>query len=162
MLPPHHQLAFRAELAQHGAENDAAVRRIDDTESATYKTDGYCAPELASDGPSISSDLYTVARTLAVLTFNFDYLGKFDDHLPDPADVPLLAANASYYRLLSRATDPNPDARFESASDMSDQLIGVLREVMSAEDGQPRSCLHSHTISGRSLSRSTTAVVRPS
>jgi serine/threonine-protein kinase PknG len=116
-----------------------AVRRIDDTESATYKTDGYCAPELASDGPSISSDLYTVARTLAVLTFNFDYLGKFDDHLPDPADVPLLAANASYYRLLSRATDPNPDARFESASDMSDQLIGVLREVMSAEDGQPRS-----------------------
>jgi serine/threonine-protein kinase PknG len=51
----------------------------------------------------------------------------------------VLAESGSYYRLLSRATDPNPDARFESASDMADQLIGVLREIMSAEDGRPRS-----------------------
>jgi serine/threonine-protein kinase PknG len=116
-----------------------AVRRMDDVDSATYKTDGYCAPELGTHGPSISSDLFTVARTLAVLTFNFDYLGRFAERLPDPADVPLLASHGSYHRLLARATDPNPDARFESASDMADQLIGVLREVLSLADGQPRS-----------------------
>ncbi len=118
-----------------------AVRRIDDDESPTYKTDGYCAPELASDGPSISSDLYTVARTLAVLTFNFDYLGTYRDRLPDAADVPVLAEHDSYERLLTRATDPNPDARFESAQDMTDQLIGVLREILSAEDGEARPAL---------------------
>jgi serine/threonine-protein kinase PknG len=116
-----------------------AVRRIDDDESAIYKTDGYCAPEVATEGPSISSDLYTVARTLAVLTFNFDYLGKYSETLPDPVDVPLLATYGSYYRLLARATDPNPDARFETASDMADQLLGVLREIMASQDGQPRS-----------------------
>ncbi|HKN99290.1 MAG TPA: tetratricopeptide repeat protein, partial [Pseudonocardiaceae bacterium] len=118
-----------------------AVRRADDDESPTYKTDGYCAPELATDGPSVSSDLYTVARTLAVLTFNFDYLGAYSDRLPDPADVPLLAANGSYYRLLARATDPDPNARFESASDMADQMVGVLREVLAVGDGEPRPAL---------------------
>ncbi|HEX5401806.1 MAG TPA: tetratricopeptide repeat protein [Pseudonocardiaceae bacterium] len=116
-----------------------AVRRIDDDESAIYKTDGYCAPEVATEGPSISSDLYTVARSLAVLTFNFDYLGKYSESLPDPAEVPLLATYGSYYRLLARATDPNPNARFESASDMADQLLGVLREIMATQDGHPRS-----------------------
>jgi serine/threonine-protein kinase PknG len=115
-----------------------AVRHIDDDESPVYKTDGYCAPELASDGPSISADLYTVARTLAVLTFNFDYLGKYRDSLPGAADAPVLGEYDSYHRLLARATDPNPDARFESAVDMADQLIGVLREIMAAEDGQQR------------------------
>ena len=115
-----------------------AVRRIDDYESASYKTDGYCAPEVTTDGPSISSDLYTVARSLAVLTFNFDYVTKFVDTLPDAADVPVLLQNASYHRFLLRATDPNPDARFESAADMVEQLTGVLREIMSTHDGEQR------------------------
>lgn len=118
-----------------------AVRRVDDYDSATYKTEGYCAPELGTEGPSVSSDLYTVARSLAVLTFNFDYLGKYANDLPSPADVPVLAEHMSYHRLLTRATDPNPDARFESAQDMSDQLIGVLREILAAEDGDPRPAL---------------------
>ncbi len=113
-----------------------AVRRIDDFESASYKTDGYCAPEVATSGPSISSDLYTVARSLAVLTFNFDYVTKFVTTLPDAADVPVLLEHGSYHRFLLRATDPNPDARFESASDMVEQLTGVLREIMSADGEQ--------------------------
>jgi serine/threonine-protein kinase PknG len=115
-----------------------AVRRADDDESPTYKTDGYCAPELATAGPSVSSDLFTVARTLAVLTFNFDYLGRYAERLPDAADVPVLAEHDSFRRLLARATDPRPDARFESAQDMADQLLGVLRELLAAEDGQAR------------------------
>jgi serine/threonine-protein kinase PknG len=118
-----------------------AVRHMDDDESAVYKTDGYAAPELATDGVSPGSDLYTVARSLAVLTFNFDYLGKYADHLPDATDVPLLARHGSYYRLLTRATDPDPNARFDSAAEMLDQLTGVLREVLSAEDGEQRPAL---------------------
>jgi serine/threonine-protein kinase PknG len=115
-----------------------AVRRIDDDESPVYKTDGYCAPELATEGASVSSDLYTVARTLAVLTFNFDYLGTYSERLPDAADVPLLTRHGSYYRLLSRATDAEPTARYESAAELVDQLTGVLREVLATEDGKPR------------------------
>ena len=115
-----------------------AVRRIDDEDSATYKTDGYCAPELSDEGPSIDSDLYTVARTLAVLTFNFDYVGGHQYSLPTPDEVPLLARHDSYYRLLSRATDRDPDRRFASAEEMTEQLTGVLREVLAVDDGQPR------------------------
>ena len=46
------------------------VRRIDSDEPI-YGTVGYQAPEIETDGPSISSDLYTVGRALAVLTFEF-------------------------------------------------------------------------------------------
>ena len=46
------------------------VRRIDSDE-AIYGTVGYQAPEIETDGPTPSSDLYTVGRALAVLTFEF-------------------------------------------------------------------------------------------
>ena len=39
---------------------------VDDQTSPVYGTVGYQAPEIATDGPSIASDLFTVARTLAV------------------------------------------------------------------------------------------------
>jgi len=62
-----------------------AVRRMDDEESAIYGTVGYQAPEVAELGPSVASDLYTVARTLAVLTFDFQgYTNVFVDSLPEP------------------------------------------------------------------------------
>src|ERR1700733_1703498 len=77
------------------------VRRMDDDSSPIYGTVGYQAPEIASDGPSIGSDLYTVARTLAVLTFDFKgYTGTYATSLPDRAAVPLLARHESYDRLL--------------------------------------------------------------
>jgi serine/threonine-protein kinase PknG len=115
------------------------VRRLDDDGSAVYGTVGYQAPEIAADGPSISSDLYTVARALAVLTFDFQgYTGKYADRLPDRGDVALLSRFESYDRLLRRATDPDPSRRFGSAAEMAEQLTGVLREVLAAEDGQPR------------------------
>ena len=69
-----------------------AVRRIDDQASALYGTPGYQAPELATLGPSVGSDLYTVGRTLAVLSFDFGgFSTKYAASLPDRADVPLLA-----------------------------------------------------------------------
>src|ERR1044072_4864199 len=50
----------------------------------------------------------------------------------------MLAEFESYDRLLRRATAHDPDARFTSAEEMKDQLTGVLREVLAAEDGLPR------------------------
>ncbi len=115
------------------------VRRADDTSSAIYGTAGYQAPEISEDGPSVGSDLYTVARTLAVLTFDFrGYTGAYAARLPDREQVPLLAGHESYDRLLRRATDPDPGRRFGSAAEMAEQLTGVLREVLAGEDGRPR------------------------
>ena len=116
-----------------------AVRHVDDDVSAVYGTPGYQAPEVARVGPSVAADIYTVGRALAVLSFDFrGFTREYADRLPDRADVPLLAREESYYRLLRRATHADPDRRFQSAVEMTDQLIGVLREVLSAADGVPR------------------------
>ncbi|WP_443065436.1 tetratricopeptide repeat protein [Streptomyces sp. NBC_00536] len=116
-----------------------AVRRMDDDESAIYGTVGYQAPEVAELGPSVASDLYTVARTLAVLTFDFQgYTNVFVDSLPDPDHIEVFRRYESFYRLLVRATDPDPGRRFASAQEMADQLTGVLREVVALQTGRPR------------------------
>jgi serine/threonine-protein kinase PknG len=115
------------------------VRRIDDDDSAIYGTVGYQAPEIADEGPSPSSDLYTVGRALAVLTFEFNgYQSTYQHSLPDPSGIPVLAENESFLRALRHATDPDPDNRFESAAEMADQLTGVLREVLAVADRRPR------------------------
>ncbi|WP_116199580.1 tetratricopeptide repeat protein [Amycolatopsis circi] len=116
-----------------------AVRRLDDYESPLFFTTGYSAPELASQGASVSSDLYTVGRTLAVLSFEFaGYTREYKNTLPGPDAVPLFALFGSYYRFLKRATHADPDRRFIAADDMADQLTGVLREIMALGTGQPR------------------------
>jgi len=119
-----------------------AVRRTDDEESAIYGTVGYQAPEVAEVGPSVASDLYTVARTLAVLTFDFQgYTTVYADSLPDPDTIEVFRQYESFYRLLVRATDPDPARRFASAQEMAEQLTGVLREVVSLQSGQARPAL---------------------
>lgn len=119
-----------------------AVRRMDDDESAIYGTVGYQAPEVAEVGPSIASDLYTVARTLAVLTFDFQgYTNVFVDSLPDPDNIEVFRRYESFYRLLVRATDPDPARRFASAQEMAEQLTGVLREVVALQTNRPRPAL---------------------
>jgi serine/threonine-protein kinase PknG len=118
-----------------------AVRRMDDHASALYGTPGYQAPavELSSVGPSVGSDLYTVGRAMAVLSFDFaGFSNRYAQSLPSQADVPLLAQQESYYRLLRRATSTDPANRFASADEMADQATGVLREVLSTTDGRPR------------------------
>ncbi|KUJ69283.1 serine/threonine protein kinase [Streptomyces albus subsp. albus] len=119
-----------------------AVRRMDDADSAIYGTVGYQAPEVAELGPSVASDLYTVARTLAVLTFDFQgYTNVFVDSLPEPENIEVFRTYESFYRLLVRATDPDPGRRFGSAQEMADQLTGVLREVVALQTGRPRPAL---------------------
>ncbi|MFD5447412.1 tetratricopeptide repeat protein [Streptomyces sp. NPDC127100] len=119
-----------------------AVRRMDDDESAIYGTVGYQAPEVADVGPSVASDLFTVGRTLAVLTFDFQgYTTVYADSLPDPDTIEVFRQYESFYRLLVRATDPDPARRFASAQEMAEQLTGVLREVVSLQTGRARPAL---------------------
>ncbi|HEY4457843.1 MAG TPA: tetratricopeptide repeat protein, partial [Pseudonocardiaceae bacterium] len=116
-----------------------AVRHVDDMQSPIFFTSGYSAPEIASEGPSVASDIYTVGRTLAVLSFDFvGYTSTYTHSLPPARQVPLFSLFGSYYRLLSRATNPDPDRRFDSAEDMADQLTGVLREVLALGTREPR------------------------
>ncbi|TDQ05485.1 serine/threonine-protein kinase PknG [Labedaea rhizosphaerae] len=116
-----------------------AVRRTDDYTSPLFFTLGYSAPELATEGASVASDIYTVGRTLAVLSIEFNgYTTRYKHSLPGPDEAPLFALFGSYYRILKRATHENPRKRFASAEEMAEQLTGVLREVMALGTGRPR------------------------
>jgi serine/threonine-protein kinase PknG len=114
------------------------VCRSDDPPATVFGTVGFEAPEIEAAGPSIQSDLFTVARTLAVLCIDFPcYRGTYRYTLPPRDQVELLARHDPLYRLLLKATAPDPDDRFLSAQDMADQLHGVLREVVSEVEGKP-------------------------
>lgn len=102
-----------------------------------YGTPGFQAPEIVRTGPTIATDIYTVGRTLAALTLNLrTRKGRYVDGLPE--DDPVLKRYDSFARLLRRAIDPEPRRRFASAEEMSAQLMGVLREVVSVDTGVPR------------------------
>ncbi|MGW0007263.1 tetratricopeptide repeat protein [Nocardia grenadensis] len=104
-----------------------------------YGTRGFQAPEIARTGPTVASDIYTVGRTLAVLTLNMPTEhGAYRDGLPAPEDEPILARYESFHRLLLCATDTDPDRRFPSAGAMADQLSGVLREILASDTGVER------------------------
>ncbi|WP_330233447.1 serine/threonine-protein kinase PknG [Nocardia sp. NBC_00508] len=99
-----------------------------------YGTRGFQAPEIAKTGPTIASDIFTVGRTLAVLTLHVPTEhGRYLDGIPDPADEPVLARYEFFYRLLLCATDPDPERRFPSARAIATQLAGVLREILALE-----------------------------
>ena len=114
------------------------VYRIGDMQSPVYGTAGYQAPEIDHDGPSVASDIYTVGRTLAALCVEIEGFQTTRRHtLPPRRGMPLFERYDSLYELLSKATAPNPDDRFQSAEEMADQLYGVLREVVARETGTP-------------------------
>ncbi|MGH3755557.1 MAG: tetratricopeptide repeat protein [Pseudonocardiaceae bacterium] len=113
-----------------------AVRRIDDRDPRVYGTRGYRDPMITTHGPSIATDLYTVGRMMAILSFPFP---GFQDNapIPGPDKVPLLADHPSFAGLLRRATNPDPLRRFGSAADMADQLELVQREVCARQQDRP-------------------------
>ncbi len=114
------------------------VRRIDDLDGDIYGTIGYSAPE-AGEGPTAVSDLFTVGRTLAVLLTDIKGFNKQHLYtLPSPEEEPIFAELESLYRFLIKATAENPDDRFQSADEMADQLLGVLREVVAISTNIPR------------------------
>ncbi|MEV0613993.1 tetratricopeptide repeat protein [Nonomuraea sp. NPDC050404] len=110
-----------------------AVQPFDSPVGSSWVTTGYHAPELSDRPSSVASDLYTVARTLAVLAIHgfSPASGGTENALPDDC------GHASFTRLLRKATAPDPADRFQSAEEMEEQLVGVLREVSALEEGVP-------------------------
>ena len=78
----------------------------------------------------MASDLYTIGRTLAVLLMEFRFQSVYEFDLPPPVEQEVLAHHDSLYRFLLKATQRDPNLRFQSADEMADQLAGVLREVV--------------------------------
>ncbi|MGO9114884.1 MAG: tetratricopeptide repeat protein [Thermoguttaceae bacterium] len=109
------------------------VRRLDDPGGDIYGTHGYSAPE-AGEGPTVASDLYTIGRTLAVLLMEFRFQSAYEFDLPPPVEQEVLARHDSLYRFLLKATQRDPNLRFQSADEMADQLAGVLHEVAAGKN----------------------------
>lgn len=119
-----------------------AVRREEDTGGDIYGSKGYSAPE-AHAQPTAVSDLYTVGRALAVLVASFDFQNKYEFSLPRPEECEVWRQHESLYRFLLKATREKPEERFQTAAEMADQLVGVLRSVVgdSTELGHIESAL---------------------
>jgi len=112
------------------------VRKIDDEDSAIFGTVGYQAPEVAEQGTTVASDIYTIGRTLVVLMMEFrGYQSTYLASLPPVEDTPLFQRYDSLYRLLLKACAASPDDRFASADELRVQMLGVLREIV-AQDQQ--------------------------
>jgi serine/threonine-protein kinase PknG len=127
-----------------------AVRYVDDDVSTLYGTPGYEAPELeqSTGAASVRSDLYSVGRLLAELSADLPKFSSDLAHrLPTPAEEPLFAQEESLYQFLLRATAHDPQLRFGSATEMSEQLFGVLRQCM-ARRGEPPKPLPSLLFTG--------------
>ncbi len=109
------------------------VRHAGDEDSAIYGTIGFQAPEVATLGPSIASDIYTVGRTLMVLSADVPgYRSQYETTLPPAEELPAFAEHDSLYRLLLKCCAPDPNDRFTSAEELRQQMLGVLREVVAS------------------------------
>ncbi|MGB4629149.1 MAG: tetratricopeptide repeat protein, partial [Propionicimonas sp.] len=107
------------------------VRHAGDEDSVIYGTVGFQAPEVATQGPSIASDIFTIGRTLMVLSADVPgYQTTYETSIPAAEEMPLIAAYDSVYRLLLKCCARDPNDRFTSAEELRVQLLGVLREVV--------------------------------
>ncbi|MFI9812670.1 serine/threonine-protein kinase [Saccharothrix variisporea] len=124
-----------------------AVRRIGDRSGKIVGTRPFqvSEAEIAERGLTVQSDLHTAGELLRRLySATADRTGQYGVADRHRVEVGL----ESFRRVCTRALDGDPDRRFASAADMADQLRGVLREVASLRDGQPRpepSTLFVHT-----------------
>ena len=96
-------------------------------------------------GPSVSSDLFTVARTLAVLCIDFRGYQSTDRSRLPAADGAAVRRYDSLYRFLLKGRTRIPMIDSSRAEEMAEQLLGVLREVSATAraavgTGAERSC----------------------
>ncbi len=96
------------------------VRWQNDTSTPLIHTDGFSAPELATMGASVASDLYAVARTMAALTLNLDSTGTLVESAAHRS------LDSAYFRVLAWATLDDPRQRPRSADEMAEHLAAVL------------------------------------
>lgn len=85
-----------------------------------WSTAEFAAPELHTTGPNVSTDLYTVGRTLEVLVERWTPLPE------------------SLLSVIACATHREPSHRFGSVADFADQLSGVLSELVVRRGGSGR------------------------
>ncbi len=113
------------------------VYRIGDASSPIYGTVGYQAPEIAAGRPDGRlRPVHRRAHARAAVLRLPGLPGQLHVHAcRRRTSVPVLQRFDSLYRFLLKATAPDRDDRFQSADEMADQLFGVLREVVAAEDG---------------------------
>lgn len=115
------------------------VRRATDNSGDVWGTVGYSAPEMATEVPTLLSDIYTIGRSLAVLVTNFTGFQKeYQFSLKDPKDEPVYRENDSLYRFLLKATHQDPNLRFQSAEEMAEQLQGVMYEIYARQANKPK------------------------
>jgi len=107
------------------------VRRIDDDESVIFGTVGFQAPEVATQGCSVASDIFTLGRTLLICCAEVKgYQTTYATTLPPIEQIPVFIQYDSTYRLIAKACAPDPADRFSSVEEMRHQMTGVLREVV--------------------------------
>ncbi|MCK9895875.1 serine/threonine-protein kinase [Frankia sp. AgB32] len=123
------------------------ARRLDDRVSGYLSTPGYRAPELDDDGerpggierttPTVTTDIFAVARTLARLVLGRfpGFVDAYRHVLPPRRAHPRLREFESLDRLLRRATATDPLRRFQSTTELTDELVGVLYEIVASTEG---------------------------
>jgi len=111
----------------------AADRR---SEGRYLRHEGYSAPKPAKALPSRRTCLrWTHPGRAADRDARFTKEHRYT--LPHAQDDPVFSRQESLFRFLLKATAENPDDRFGSADEMADQLLGVLREVVSVDNAAP-------------------------
>jgi serine/threonine-protein kinase PknG len=119
------------------------VRKFDSDDPHVWGKRFYQDPRVRRDkaSPDVGTDLYTTGRMLARLCIprecfpNHEAKGELP--LPHPSVAPLLEAHDPFRRFLWRLVDPEPEGRFVSAYEAAVQAEGVLRQVISWQQGAP-------------------------
>ncbi|CUU57129.1 serine/threonine-protein kinase PknG [Parafrankia irregularis] len=123
------------------------ARRADDLVSPYLSTPGFRAPEIddahASGGtgsaprayPSVASDIYAVGRTLAVLLLGTGWglTGEHRHSLPARDEHQVFRDHESLHRLLLRATEQDPAARFTDIAELEHEVLGVTHEILARQ-----------------------------
>ena len=121
------------------SSTSAACAAPTTTTVAIYGTVGFQAPEVADVGPSVAGDIYTVGRTLAVLAMEFrGYQSTYVDVAARPSTTRRCSSSTTRSTgCSSRRAHRDPDDRFQSADELREQLLGVLREVVAVDARSP-------------------------
>ena len=113
------------------------VRRMDDTKAISTAPSGTAPPRPGRGRPSRRT-CSPSAATLAVLLMEFRGFTSEHRVLPaGPSGRAVVRAAGVAVPFPAEGDAQNPDDRFESADEMADQLLGVLREDGSLESGAP-------------------------